>query len=422
MPAILGVSLAAFLFRFVIRKIGESKFRKQAEGLMGRVNVASHELETLFLPTHLVTDKDIEEFKLKHQSLLDDILALEGCKYCNHAVLEKTGIASFKALIDACWFKKDEINRVYHAIEELKKGATKIMDIYRSLVHPNHYFAHSELQGFIESYNEVKEKVELVFPKYAQYVEDDDSLQLPSVIQQIASERIEHNKQFVRSELEANKLYFDHVLGKYPLDPQQRDSIVKLEDNCLVIASAGSGKTSTIVGKAKYLVEKRHVNPANILLLTYTRKAANELSERMQIEGLNCGTFHSLAYRIIAELTGQAPSICDSDVPLKVFRKLILEDEDFLSAIDNYVINFQSLMKLEHDYADAFAYFEDRKKFGIQALFPDVDGKIIFTRSEEEKRLCSILTRLGVMFRYECDYPINTRTSERRQYKPDFTI
>ena len=226
----------------------------------------------------------------------------------------------------------------------------------------------------------------------------------------------------MKSELEANKLYFDHVLGTYPLDPQQRDSIVKLEDNCLVIASAGSGKTSTIVGKAKYLVEKQHINPAKILLLTYTKKAANELSERMQIAGISSGTFHSLAYHIIAEVTGQAPSICDADVPLNVFRKLILEDEDFLNAVDNYVINLQSLMKLEHDYIDAFTYFEDRKKYGIQALFPDVDGKIIFTRSEEEKRLCSILTRLGIMFRYECDYPINTRTPERRQYKPDFTI
>ena len=79
-------------------------------------------------------------------------------------------------------------------------------------------------------------------------------------------------------------------------------------------------------------------------------------------------------------------------------------------------------MKLEHEYVDSFAYFEDRKKYGIQALFPDADGKIIFTRSEEEKRLCSILTRGGIIFRYECDYPFNTQTPERRQYKPDFTI
>ena len=122
----------------------------------------------------------------------------------------------------------------------------------------------------------------------------------------------------------------------------------------MVIASAGSGKTSTIIGKAKYLVEKQHVAPEKILLLTYTKKAANELTERMQIAGLTSCTFHSLAYHIIADVTGQAPSICGADVPLNVFRKLILENEKFLHAIDNYIINIQSLMKLEHDYIDSF--------------------------------------------------------------------
>ena len=211
-------------------------------------------------------------------------------------------------------------------------------------------------------------------------------------------------------------------MGQYPLDPQQRDSLVKLEDNCLVIASAGSGKTSTILGKAKYLVEKRKIDPSKILLITYTRKAANELHERMKIEGMTCSTFHALAYQIIAKVTGQAPSICEADVTLNVFHKLIETNKNFLHAINNYIINQQSLMGLEHDYTDAFSYFEDRKKYGIQALFPDVDGKIIFTRSEEEKRLVSILTRLGIPFRYENAYQYNTTTPERRQYRPDFTI
>lgn len=420
--AIVGLAAAVFLVRFIIRKTGESKFKKLAEELKEQVNIARQELETMFLPTHLVNDNDIEDFKIRHQSLLEGIEALEGHKYFNEDIFEETDIAPFKSLLADSQAKKEENNNVYNTIGELQECATVIMNDYRSLVHPAHYFAHSELEDFIESYNEIKEKIDLVFPKYAQFVTDSDSKELPAVIQRIKSERYTHNNEFVKSELESNKLYFDHVLGTYPLDPQQRDSIVKLEDNCLVIASAGSGKTSTIVGKVKYLVEKQHISPAKILLLTYTKKAANELSERMQIAGLSSGTFHSLAYHIIAEVTGQAPSICDADVPLNVFRKLVLEDENFLNAVDNYVINLQSLMKLEHDYIDAFTYFEDRKKYGIQALFPDVDGKIIFTRSEEEKRLCSILTRLGIMFRYECDYPINTSTPERRQYKPDFTI
>lgn len=420
--AVVGLALVLFLVGFMIKKSGQGKFRKLVEELTPQVNTANQELERMFLPIHLITENDVDNFKTRYKALLDSIEALESHKYYNDDIFEETGISSFKFLLSGSNAKIEENNKVYHTIEDMKTAAKKAMDDYRSLVHPAHYFTHSELEGFMESYNEIKEKVDLVFPKYAQFVTDDDSKDLPTVIQRIESERDTHNKDFVKSELEANKLYFDHVLGTYPLDPQQRDSIVKLEDNCLVIASAGSGKTSTIVGKAKYLVEKQHINPAKILLLTYTKKAANELSERMQIAGISSGTFHSLAYHIIAEVTGQAPSICDADVPLNVFRKLILEDENFLNAVDNYVINLQSLMKLEHDYIDAFTYFEDRKKYGIQALFPDVDGKIIFTRSEEEKRLCSILTRLGIMFRYECDYPINTRTPERRQYKPDFTI
>ncbi|MDE6721298.1 MAG: UvrD-helicase domain-containing protein [Bacteroidaceae bacterium] len=419
---VMMISMAIYLIHFITYKIGKNKFEKQAKELVEQINTAQQELETMYMPTHLLTNKDIEDFQTQHQSLLANIEVLKKHKYYNEDIFEKTGIASFMVSFADSKVKKEENNKVYNALAELKDNATKMMDSYRALLHPSHYFAHSELEDFIKSHNEIKDNINFIFPQYAQFVTDDDSKQLPSIILRIEIERTEHNKKFIKSEIETNKLYFDHVLGTYPLDPQQRDSIVKLEDNCLVIASAGSGKTSTIVGKVKYLVEKQHINPTKILILTYTKKAANELSSRIQIAGLNSGTFHSLAYHIIAEVTGQTPSICNADVPLNVFRKLIMKDEHFLNAVNNYVINCQSLMKLEHDYIDAFAYFEDRKKYGIQALFPDIDGKVIFTRSEEEKRLCSILTRLGLMFRYECDYPINTRTPERRQYKPDFTI
>lgn len=416
------IVVAFFLTRLVIKWRGKRDFSNLAELLTEQVNDAKQELENMFLPTHLIGDDDINRFISQHQTLLERIKELEYHKYYDDDIFEDTDIVSFKSLLFDNKELIEENNKVYHAIDFLKNSSAQIVEYYRSLVHPAHYFTYSELEGFIESYNGVKEKIDLVFPKYEKFVTDDNCKELTIIFQQIESNREAHNKEFVESELESNKLYFDKVLGKYPLDQQQRESIVKLEDNCLVIASAGSGKTSTIVGKAKYLVEKQHINPAKILLLTFTRKAANELSERLQIAGLNNGTFHSLAYRIIGEVTGQAPSICDADLPLNVFRKLILENGEFLNAINNYVVNLQSLMKLEHDYVDAFTYFEDRKKYGIQALFPDMDGNIIFTRSEEEKRLCSILTRLDIKFRYECNYPVNTWTPERRQYKPDFTI
>lgn len=404
-----------------IRKKGEKEFRQLVSFWSETSRIAQEELEKMLQPVHLLEDKDIDDFKDRHNELLSSIEEMEQHKYYSYSIFEEYGISSLRNLMANIQERKEESNKIYYSILDLKQSAAGIMGSYRSYFEPSHYFAYSEYDYFIQSYNQIKEKINLVFPKYAQYVEDEDVNKLPSIIKDLEEKRIAHNKEFVESELESNKSYFDHVL-EYPLDLQQRDSIVKLEDNCLVIASAGSGKTSTIVGKVKYLVEKRHIEPSKILLLTYTRKAANELSERIKVDGLNSGTFHSLAYHIIAEVTGQAPSICEADVSLNIFLKLIREDNKFLNAINNYIINLQSLMKLEHEYLDAFTYYEDRKKFGIQALFPDMEGKTVFTRSEEEKRLCSILTRLGINFRYEKDYPVNTRSPERRQYKPDFTI
>lgn len=419
---VVALFLSFFLTLFFIKRNGKKSFFQLLKEVEGKTKEAKLELEELFQPVSKIENEDIDKYKSENSSLFSEISKMKAHKYFNDGLYRKSGIPSFENMLANTKSLKEQNNKVFDAIVDLREEAQKVMASFRSYTEQNHYFAHSEMLDFISSVKDIKEKVDLVFPKYAQFIKDEDSLKLNDTFKNIEKYRKEHNEEFVKSELEANKLYFDHILGNYPLDAQQRDSIVKLEDNCLVIASAGSGKTSTIVSKAKYLVEKQHVNPARMLLLTYTRKAANELAERIKVEGLCTGTFHSLAYQIIAQTTGQAPSICENDLPLNVFHHLILHDDSFLQAVNNYIINLQSLMKLEHDYVDAFAYFEDRKKYGIQALFHDIDGKIIFTRSEEEKRLCSMLTRLGISFRYEQDYPVNTRTPERRQYKPDFTI
>ena len=232
-----------------------------------------------------------------------------------------------------------------------------------------------------------------------------------------------HNVAFVKEELERNKTYFDTVL-KYPLDQQQRESIVKLEDNCLVISSAGSGKTSTSVGKIKYLVEKRHIDPSKILPLTYTTKAASELSERLDLsdKGLVCHTFHSLAFGILAETTKEKPAICENSLMLQCFYHLIDTDPDFKKAINSFLTEKSSLTKNEHEYLTPDAYARDRAMYGIQAPFLDMDGKIIFTRSEEEKRICTFLSMNSVSFRYEEPFPYDTATEFNRQYYPDFTI
>ena len=109
---------------------------------------------------------------------------------------------------------------------------------------------------------------------------------------------IEH---FEREEVLRWQAFFDTV-EKNPLTPEQRLSIVADEDATLVLAGAGSGKTSVITAKAAYLVKAGIRKPEEILLLAFARDAAKEMSERIETrcgEPLEARTFHALAYDII---------------------------------------------------------------------------------------------------------------------------
>ena len=232
-----------------------------------------------------------------------------------------------------------------------------------------------------------------------------------------------HNEQVIQHILDTYKDFFDHCL-KYPLDQQQRRSIVSEEDNCLVVSSAGSGKTSSIVGKVRYLIDIKHIAPQNILLISYTNKAAAELTERMGIAGLRGYTFHKLAIDIIGKTTGQKPSICDNTDALfvKIYHEL-LEYEDFKKSVVEYFVDYQvQESDIECRKHERMRQLSELKDVRLKAQFPDMDGKTIYVRSEQEQKICFALSSLGVKFRYEEPYEHPLADEMHSQYKPDFSI
>ena len=130
-----------------------------AEELSEQANTATKELKGLFLPTRLAASKDVDDFVNRHEELLSSIDALEEHKYFNEDVFQETGIWELKDLLADSKQQIAENNKVYHTIADLTTDAKRVMDEYRSFVHPDHYFAHSELEDFITSYNEIKDKV-----------------------------------------------------------------------------------------------------------------------------------------------------------------------------------------------------------------------------------------------------------------------
>ena len=232
-----------------------------------------------------------------------------------------------------------------------------------------------------------------------------------------------HNDRFIKEELDTYKVFFDHCL-KYPLDNQQRRSIVSGEDNCLVVSSAGSGKTSSIVGKVRYLIDIKHVKPQNILLISYTNKAAAELTERMGIEGLRGYTFHKLALDIIGRVTGQKPLIYSNTdaLFLKIYQEL-LNDENFKKSVVEYFFDYQiQEQDLERQKNERRQQLSEQKDTRLKAQFPDMDGKTVYVRSKQEQKICLALSLLGVKFRYEEPYEHPLADEMHSQYMPDFSI
>lgn len=232
-----------------------------------------------------------------------------------------------------------------------------------------------------------------------------------------------HNQKILNIQLEDNRKFFDQCL-KYPLDEQQRRAIVSEEDNCLVVSSAGSGKTSSIVGKVKYLIEIKGIDPSRILLISYTNKAANELTERMGVGNLQGYTFHKLALDLVGRCTGEKPLICENTDALfvKIYRDL-LSEKKFRKHTIKYLVDYNSEdSDSDKQVQERRQQLSEQKSARLKALLPDMDGKPIYVRSEQEQKICFILSSLGVKFRYEDPYEYSVADEMHSQYKPDFSI
>ena len=297
------------------------------------------------------------------------------------------------------------------------------------LLNLGHYFSYSECNHFnTATYILEKKMDEIVSEEFRRFIhkktgerEIYDFPVTKKYNHELMSIRSLHNKEVVEKELKDNKNFFDTVL-KYPLDAQQRESIVKLEDNCLVISSAGSGKTSTSIAKVKYLLEKKGYKNEEILVVSYNRKTAEEFQERLDIPGLTCKTFHALALSIIGKVEGKRPDVCEPTLLLTCYYNLVKNNSKFKAAINKFVSEVSSITKCEHEYESAKEYYKDRETYGIMAPYGDMKGLPIYTKSEEEKKICTWLSSHDVRFLYEQPYPIETADSQHRQYKPDFTI
>lgn len=114
-----------------------------------------------------------------------------------------------------------------------------------------------------------------------------------------------------------------------PLNSSQCEAVVNGEDALLVLAGAGSGKTSVLVARAGWLLQRKLAQPDQILLLAFGRQAAEEMNDRIQTRlgesAIQARTFHALALHIIREGSNKQPVISKLESDSKARRHLLIE-------------------------------------------------------------------------------------------------
>lgn len=142
------------------------------------------------------------------------------------------------------------------------------------------------------------------------------------------------------------------------LNPQQREAVNYIDGPLLVLAGAGSGKTSVITRKIAYLIEQCDIPARSIAAVTFTNKAAREMKERVgklvsgsQSKGLIVSTFHTLGLNIIRrelKIMGYKPgfSILDQEDCRKILKELMIRhtelEEDLLDTVQNTISNWKN--------------------------------------------------------------------------------
>ena len=118
------------------------------------------------------------------------------------------------------------------------------------------------------------------------------------------------------------------------LNDRQKEAVLYGDGPLLILAGAGSGKTSVLTKRVAYLIKERNISPKNIVAITFTNKAAKEMKERIIKEvgkegyDIQISTFHSFGLRIIRENYEKLGyeknfTIIDSDDSLTVVKKIL---------------------------------------------------------------------------------------------------
>mgnify|MGYP001177269607 CR=1 FL=1 len=381
---------------FILKFLGAKKLNIKLKNLL---ITSKHSKESEF------DLNKIKKINVKRGLLFNDInISLD-----NHNILLKKLTKKQSEYLE---YKISNLNLIKDALEEIQE-----------LTNCKKYINNKSIFFFIKKYkNLFKKTLYLHHKKYNLGIEELKLLKFFNNTDKIA---IERNKHFVNEEIKKFKSLFDKIEDN-PLTFAQRKAIVTDEDSTLVVAGAGTGKTSTVVGKVSYLLTKKEIKPNEILALAFGRDAADEMRERVKEKtgiSIEIRTFHSTGKKIIESIKDRKQKISDRAIydraKLSLFTDILramLKNEQSKKKIFNFISKHRYPAKYLEDFKTDTDYFEYMRKFELETL----RGERV--KSFEELLIADWLFLNGVYYEYEFPYEHDTSSRKKNQYRPDFKL
>ena len=324
---------------------------------------------------------------------------------------------------------------------------------HAQLFSAEHYISHRDAQRLRDTYGKYNESLtnKLIF----QYVcnnaaairVDIDSLRrFLRQMQSLDGDITAHNTTYVDRALERDKDYFDNILKQIDpniqLDEEQRRAVITDDDYCLLVAGAGAGKTTTMAAKVKYLVEKKSIDPGEIIVISYTNKAIGELRDRIN-KGLGIPakicTFHAFAYDIVKQFSVEPPEInfSSQQIIFDMLEKSIFHNKQLMRNLVLFLGYYFDLSEDVFKFTDLNQYhlykaaqdFETLRS-GLGEYIKKVEQQRTkktrtitgeYLRSMQEVQIANFLYLNGLDYEYERVYPFGS-PSRNKKYTPDFYI
>ena len=234
-----------------------------------------------------------------------------------------------------------------------------------------------------------------------------------------------HNQNFFNDHL------FDERFSSYSVD--QIVSILTDEVSTLTIAGAGSGKTYTVCGKVKYLIECLNVSKEDILVLSYSKETADDLNNKIY-DGVRVNTFHALGLDILKKSSGHNYLV--EEQFRAIIEKFFREESSNNEIFSMNLLKFYSFYIYSDDqkqYEDEGKLYEELKKQPFNTIKSTLMSlsnsknnketiKKELVKSFEELAIANFYFVNGIDYEYERPYEKDVSTDYKRQYKPDFYL